>query len=274
MGVCKDPRLTYLNSIGFNVVKLPRADVEPLEVLGRDDKSLDNLGKLSTIWKSTGVAPVPGPPVPAANINGQKTDQLKLSIGLDILASILQGMGVPSPRVDAAYSNAQNVQFTFTNVNIIRVAPLEVGQYLAHGDLDQANPFASYFLDHSKEAYVITELLTSNAIIVKGTDDHGTSVGVDLPNIEKIVGVNVKVSPSASDASELTYQGPQTLVFGFKVYGVSYADGKWAIHGQEPSGGIAYMTAHEPKGVVLAPSQLMATIPKMNTQSQQKPAAA
>ena len=74
-------------------------------------------------------------------------------------------------------------------------------------------------------------------------------------------GVNVKVSPTGSDSSEVTYQGPQTLVFGFKVYGISYANGAWAIHGQEPSGGNAYMTAHEAKGIVLANDQLMPSIP-------------
>ena len=97
MGVCKDPRLTYLNSIGFNVVKLPRADVQPLEVLGRDDKSLDNLGRLSTHWKSSVPEPKAAPPSPAANINGQKTDRIleALHRARHPQESTLAGMGVP-----------------------------------------------------------------------------------------------------------------------------------------------------------------------------------
>ncbi len=64
---CSDPRLTYLNSYGYNVIKLPRAGIEPLQVLGRDKDSLEDLGELSTIWKSQ--SPIPSTPGPNPAMN-------------------------------------------------------------------------------------------------------------------------------------------------------------------------------------------------------------
>jgi hypothetical protein len=272
MAHCSDPRLTYLNQLGYNVLKLPRAGVNPLEVLGRDGKSLDDLGDLPSIWTSKVPAPQPGNPLPATDINGQKTSDLKLSVGLDILATVLQGMGVPAPKLSLAYSNASSVQFTFTDVQVVRVAPLEVGHYLAQGDLDTSNPFAAYFQDHDKEAFVITEVLKSKAIRVTAKKDSGTSVAVDLPNIQKIVGANVAVAAAEAGSADLVYQGSQLLTFGFKVFGIAYAHGNWQIHGQAPGGNIAFLTPHEAASILLAPG-LMQRFPYRPRAAAANPAA-
>jgi hypothetical protein len=57
MGLCKDPRLTYLNDEGYNVVRLPRKGITPLGIIGRDHKSKTWLGTLDQIWRSE--VPVP-----------------------------------------------------------------------------------------------------------------------------------------------------------------------------------------------------------------------
>ena len=53
---CSDPSLTYLNGFGYNVIRLPRKGIEPLDVLGRD-QSLEKLGALPDIVLSTVAAP-------------------------------------------------------------------------------------------------------------------------------------------------------------------------------------------------------------------------
>jgi hypothetical protein len=57
----KDPSVTFLNRFGYNVVKLPRAGIEPMDVIGRDDTT-QWLGQFSSVWKSTTAPPVPTPP--------------------------------------------------------------------------------------------------------------------------------------------------------------------------------------------------------------------
>ena len=49
MALCIDPRLTYLNSKGYNVILLPREGIEPLDVLGRDNGGVNRLGTIGQI---------------------------------------------------------------------------------------------------------------------------------------------------------------------------------------------------------------------------------
>jgi hypothetical protein len=265
MALCNDPRLTYLNGLGYNVLKLPREGVDPLEVVGRDHDSLEDLGQISSIWNSKSAVPQVAPLAQAVDINGQKTSDLKISIGLDILASILQGMGVDAPKVTAEYNQAKSIQFTFTEVQVARVPPLEVGNYLAQGDLVQQNPFASYFQDHDKEAYVITEVLKSQSITVTAKGSAGNSLAVNLPNIQKVLGVSASITASNSDNATLTFKGQKVLTFGFKVFGIAYANGSWQIHGQAPAGNLAFSLPSEPAPILLSDGQLLEKFPQKAT---------
>src|SRR6266436_180818 len=264
---CSDPRLTYLNSYGYNVIKLPRARIEPLQVLGRDKDSLEDLGELSTIWKSQSPIPSTPGPNPAMNINGEKTDNLKLSIGLDILASVLQGMKAAAPKLTTAYSRARAVQFTFINVTETLIAPLEVGKYLSAGDLDSGSPFVDYFVGHGKHGYVVTSVLKCASITVSAKQDSNVALAVDVPAIQQMVGANVTVSSGGSQNVDLTFKGAQPLTFGFKVFGIGYADGRWQIYGQAPSGSFALtlptgqIPGHYQLPILLAPGALISMVP-------------
>lgn len=106
MGLLTDSRLTYLNGVGYNVIRLPRDGIEPLHALGCDLK--------------------------AGTIGG------------------LSGLGVSTPGVDVAYERERSVQFEFNNVRGVRVEPLGLSEYLADGDLESQQPFASYFAQDSR----------------------------------------------------------------------------------------------------------------------------
>ena len=45
----RDPSITYLNALGYNVIKLPRVGISPLSLIGRD-KTTAFLGDLNTMW--------------------------------------------------------------------------------------------------------------------------------------------------------------------------------------------------------------------------------
>jgi len=237
MGVCTDSRLTFLNGLGYNVIRLPREGIDPLHALGRDPNAgtLENLGSISKIWKSDTAPPVPDPPGDAADVNGQRTDDLKLSIGLEILSGVLSGFGVSTPSVNVAYERARSVQFEFTNVKVVRVEPLALGEYLANGDLNQTNPFASYFTDSKKAAFVVTEVLKASSVKVIAKDKSGTTIGVDAPVVQNLVGVKVNVGAGAAGDHALTYQGQKLVTFGFKAFGVAFMDGDWRVFGVKPS---------------------------------------
>ena len=182
MGICKDPRLTYLNDFGYNVIRLPRRGIVPLGVIGKDDGSQNWLGTLDQIWRSAGPPPQPGAPQPVTSMQGSKTSDLKLSIGLDILANALGGMfGGTAPSVTFAYQNAKLVQFAFRDVRSTGIDPFVIGEFLGTGDLASQNPFVRRFFTGQKkvQALVVTDVLEARAIGVTAKKDTSTSVAVD-----------------------------------------------------------------------------------------------
>jgi hypothetical protein len=96
---------------------------------------------------------------------------------------------------------------------------------------------------------------------------------VDLPNIQKIVGANVTVGMADTAGTDLVYQGQQLLTFGFKVFGIAYAQGNWHIHGQPPAGNISFLTAHDTAPVLLSPGRLMQSFPRQASRRAANPAA-
>src|SRR5580704_627585 len=115
MALCTDKSLTYLNDQGYNVVRLPRKGIDPLDVLGRDGKSLERLGRLDQLWTSKKPVPSVGGPQPAAHINGQSTSEMSASVGLKLLSGVLKAIGATVPEISFAYNKASSLQFTFGN---------------------------------------------------------------------------------------------------------------------------------------------------------------
>ena len=236
----KDPSITFLNKFGYNVIKLPRTGIEPMDVVGRDQVT-QWLGPLSSVWTSTGPAPLPGPPHPASAINGQRTDALDLSLGLSILANTLAAFGASVPSLDVAYKSAHFVQFAYTNVTSTAVSPFDAGNYLAQGTLRSDSPVVkNYFLEDKAKAFLIVEVLKSDSITVTATDSHGAGVSVGLPAIEGLLSAKIGVKPSDSSNSTITFTGPVAVTFGFAVQAIARQGDSWTLRGAAPSGDIAF----------------------------------
>jgi hypothetical protein len=239
----KDPSVTFLNRFGYNVVKLPRVGIEPMDVIGKDETT-QWLGPLRAVWASTVAEPVVTPPRLAAQVVGQKTDQLDLGFGIKILANALAAFGATVPSVDFAFQKASKVQFSYTNVTSTAVAPLDAGNYLTSGKLNTNNPVVQhYFTGQESQAFLIVDVLKSDSITVTATDSHGVQVGIDVPAIEGVVGANVKLSPSGASNSTITFTGPQAVTFGFIVDEIEFNGTRWSLAGVGANGGLAFGAA-------------------------------
>jgi hypothetical protein len=250
MGACKDPRLTFLNDLGYNVVRLPRKGIVPLGVIGRDKKSKTWLGTIDQIWKTDLPVPAPGTPNKVGDLEGQKTSELNLKVGLEILANALSGMfGSTVPSLSAEYKNAKTMQFVFKDVQSVGIDPFEIGNFLAQGGI-KPNPFVKRFFSGEKgvEALVVTEILQAKAIGVVGKRDARTEVSVNVPSIQATVGGKISVGVASGSQNEVTYEGPEFLAFGFKAFRITRPNGEWAVEGVGPSGEMAF--GRKAKGVV------------------------
>jgi hypothetical protein len=226
-----------LNDSGYNVVRLPRKGIIPLGVLGRDHKANNWLGTLDQIWKSDFPPPITGAPQSVAALTGTKTSDFKLSVGLDILANALNGMfGGSAPSVESTYQNAKSIQFTFRDVRSTGIDPFLVGNFLSKGDLADKNPVVKRYFSNLNDvdALVITEVLESKSLGVTGKKDANTALSVNVPELQAILGTKVSVTATNSSNTELTYEGADYLVFGYKAFGIAMLNGEWQIYGVAP----------------------------------------
>lgn len=251
MAKCGDKSVKTLNSKGYNVVKLPRAGIEPMDVLGKDDQATEWLGPLADVWQTTVALPTASTAV-ATDISGQESNSLDLSVGLKMLGNILSAFGASTPSLDLAYKSAKTLQFTYGNVTSTTVRPLQAGNYLAGGTLNTANPLVKhYMLDDEAEAYLIFDVLKSNEISVVATDQHGADLKVDLGVVQSMVGAKVGLSSGGSGGTKLTYRGAVPVTFAFRAFEISFDEGVWKLQGAGTDG-LAFATtvggSSEPAG--------------------------
>lgn len=248
---CNDPSLTLLAKYGYNVVRLPRTGIEPLDVIGRDRNGIEPLGRLPTVWHSKADVPVIEGGDVAAEIKTIRTASLKISLGLKVLGDILGALGASIPRLDFAYGNMESLQFSFGDIKISKVAPFEVGAYLKKGDLQVGNPWVERYLQEDDvDAFVITEVLKSDAVSVIVSTKGSSGAGIDLTAIQKAVGAEVKVEAESGTNSAVTYKGKTHLTFGFKAFRIGYdfnenGIGEWEITGIDPKKGNVYLDASQ-----------------------------
>jgi hypothetical protein len=253
MGLCKDPRLTYLNDQGYSVVRLPRQGIVPLGVIGRDHDAKSWLGTLDQIWHSALPVPSVGAPQAVSGLSGQKTSDIKLSLGLEILGNALNGMfGSMAPSLESAYQDAKSIQFAFRDVKSLSIDPFVIGNYLAKGELTSDNAFVQRFFGDQEgaDALVITEVLQSKSIGVVAKKTGSTSISVNVPAIQATLGARVGVTAANSDNTEVSFEGPEWLTFGFKVFGIALVGGAWQIHGVPPDGATAFAIGGGPEPIV------------------------
>lgn len=264
MALCKDPVTKELNERGYNLVKLPRAGIEPMDVLGRDGGSMEKLGSIAEVWTSTAQLPAIGAPTPAAGIAGEKSSDLDLGVGLKLLSNILAGLGggISLPSLNVAYKHAKKVQFRFMNVESTNITPFSLGKFLAAGTLDMTNPFvAHYFGNDETQEYIIFDVLKSDALSVTAKSESGTDVGVDIGALSGALNANVKAQVGSGSVSEVTFQGSVKATFAFKLFEVFFENGKWVPRGvgadDDLSMALAETGGQFGKSVVVSPGSMI-----------------
>src|SRR5207344_980221 len=128
---CNDPYLKSLRSFGYNVIRLPKADVAPLQLLAKSGDSLGRIGDLATVILPRGSIALPTMKrdTAVASLSGQRSGDLSLGIGLSILGTIIGAMGGSKLGLDLQYKNAKSVTFEFQDVLEDRIEVAALDQY-------------------------------------------------------------------------------------------------------------------------------------------------
>jgi len=223
-----DPFLTYLKSFGYSVVRLPRTDIRPLQVLVKEETRLSRLGDLATILRPGEQVALPAVKenVSAANISGERTRDLSIGVGLSILGNVIGAMGGSKMGLDVGYKRAKTATFEFTDVLEDRVDLADIDQYLTDADISAFSSHVAQLLE-ADAVYVTTSVIKTKKFIVQAKESSGATLELKVPEIQGVVGGSVKVSTAGDSASKIVYEGSVPLVFGFQAARLYYDNGRY-----------------------------------------------
>lgn len=224
---CNDPSVAHLKQFGYNIIRLPRADFGPLRLLARQGRELESLGEIGSLFAPATGAPLP--PItrdaPAADISGQRTSDMKLNLGLDILGTVIGAMGGSRLGLDAKYEGARSIAFSYQDVRVDEVDVILLDQFLSSADVRPSNTLSR--LLEADAVFVTTSVLRSDKISVEAKRRDGGSLELNIPEIRGVVGGTVEVSGAGERGSRLTYTGPVPLSFGFRAVQLFYHNGEF-----------------------------------------------
>jgi hypothetical protein len=163
---------------------------------------------------------------PAGNITVRRTGTIRAGIGLALLDGIIGAAGGPKAGLLAKYQQARNMVFEVVDIVASKVELAELDQYLEDADVSPDSKYLAELLE-ADELYVISETLKSKRFKVEAKRSDDTSINLDLPEIQAMVGGSVTVSAQSGETAKLTYEGEVPLVFGFQAIRLLYDQGHY-----------------------------------------------
>jgi hypothetical protein len=235
MALCRDNATNYLAQLGYSVVRIPRENISPLDLVGRDRDQM-RLGTLDQLLTNPGAAlPTVTPDQVASHVSGQTSSKLRLGIGINVLGNVLGALAGTQLAIGSAYQRARTIQFEFTDVFFDSVEPLAMGQYLRDADIDVGNPVLDRYVMGKGQLFVLTETLRSASITVKAESSSGTELSLDVPVIKEIAAGKLELDTSKASSGVVTYGGDKPLTFGFKCFRIGIDDGALALSAAAPN---------------------------------------
>lgn len=225
---CPDPFVKALKMAGYNIVRLPKADIQPLQLLYKNGDDLERLGAVTRLLTAGDNIAVPALSLDTrvANISGSRTGDMKIGLGLSLLGTIIGAMGGSKLGLETQYKNARHAVFEFTDVFEDKCEVVDLDQYLGDADINPASVYVSKLLEADK-LFITTAIIKSNKFNFDAKDSSGVGVQVDVPAVQGIVSGNVKVGTESSTSTKLTYEGKIPLVFGFQAVQLFYDNGQY-----------------------------------------------
>lgn len=253
MGLCNDKAITFLRDKGYNVVRHPNVGFRPLTLVGRQNGAVSQLGPLNLLITNPGPLPKVTSDQTGAGISGTASSKVDFKIGVNVLGAIIGAMGGGNLGADLSFTNAEKIEFRYEDVLLDSVVPLEVGNYLRDGDVDDKNLILKEFVLGDGDLFLVTRVVKSKKFTVSFERKNGVGANVNVPALQGVAGGSVSITKSAGADSVVTFDGPVPLAFGFECFQVGVADGILSLHQVRP-GGIAASVAGaaEEKGVLLS----------------------
>ncbi len=232
---CIDPMMKLLNKSGYNMVRVPREGILPMDLLGRQHGRFEREGALRyLVTDPPEVFPPISPDQRTASLEGTRTDGLKVGLGVNILETLLKAMG-GAIGGHADFDWARRMTFEFADVYSNTVDVMAVGHSLSGATVDRGNLVLKRYVEGVGKLYMITETLKSNSLVVEFESRTSAGGGATLPVIKEAVSGDLEIRGEAGRERAIRFQGETALVFAFRAHEVVVEDGELALqHARGP----------------------------------------
>lgn len=223
---CGSSSRDFLAPFGYGTLALPKADVVPLTMLTKRGDRLTPVGSLAEIFRP-GEATLPETTRGVtANLSGSASDNVDISVGLDILGAAIGALSGSTLGIKAAYQKARTVKFEFSDVMETKVAISALDRYLSTAQVDpNIGPFLEQHLNDDK-IYVIVAVVDARQISVEATGKDGLGLELSVPVVQQLVGGKVAVNSSGATSSLIKYTSTEKpLAFGVQVVRLDFDKG-------------------------------------------------
>lgn len=218
--MCNDAVLKDLNNLGYNMVRLPRENINPLLVITKSNSNLVVLGKISDfVTEKMSEPPEISQDQSVAEISSLKTGKLKLGVGLSFLKEFLSSIGAAEVGLKASFKNAYFIQFVYQNVLTDSVYPTAIGKYLSSVSPDITGILIDN-IDNEGESYIITDTLKSNFLSIVAYDSKGMKLDLDISALQQLLNATPKFEFIKDKRNAISFKGEEFLRFAFKAIAV------------------------------------------------------
>lgn len=215
MGICRDKSTQYLHQLGFNVVRLPSADISPLQVIGTFNGTAGIIGEIQDLVLEGSLAP---PEIKrnldAPTITGRLTSKMPIALSGNILDGLAAGLGFGG-RASAGFDSAYALEFHFEDVRRDSAKLNDIGTYLQNSEIDWSHLILGTYMLGKGRLYVIRETIKSRSFSVTAYDRKGQVLKVDADALHNLGSGSVSVSHHKAVNNAIRFEGTVDLSFGF-----------------------------------------------------------
>lgn len=222
MARCKDKAVETLNNLGYDVVRFPRSDIAPLDVIVQSQGSHSRLAPLPNLWVSSTALPAKTE-LPAPSVKTVESSELKGAFGIQAIVDIFSKL-----TLSAAAKRAKSVQFVALEPRITRCVQADIEEYVSKGQVNTALAAARHFFDDNERLFIITEVIASKKLKIIVGGDSAAEASASAAEITGSISASGSVGSAKSAANEITYEQDTAAVFGFASAELLYEDG-WLV---------------------------------------------
>jgi hypothetical protein len=237
-----------------NVVRAPRTGIAPLDVLAVGvRRRVEPRGRLDALLEGAELA-LPRPTSgEVAELRGQRSTTLDLSLGADLTATFLAALGLPVPAVNVSatlWDGARKISFEVRNVVERRVDIARLGSALTGSRIARNAATEVFFAEPRAQMLIITRTLSSATFAVHATGRGGQSAKVEADGVAEIFGTaSADVSWSVEGESTIAFSGKRPATFAFGAVPCAFHSDSSVVFGLEVTdktfGGPETVVPHE-----------------------------